>query len=155
MPLPVAPTYSGNWILYLDGVSDPGNLGTILRSADWFGVEHVILSHGSVDCFNPKCIQASMGSIGRVTVNYLDFDQLPGLLPEGIPVYLAESAGADVHTLKIDNPSILVIGSESHGVSKAMYRKNVISVAIPRHAQSQAESLNAAMAATALLALLS
>jgi TrmH family RNA methyltransferase len=95
-----------------------------------------------------------MGSIGRVTVNYLDFFQLPKLLPPGTPIYLADIAGIDVQSLEIDRPSILVIGSESHGVSTEIYQEHVVSIAIPRHANSRAESLNAAMATTALLALL-
>ena len=155
IPPTIEPTYSGKWILYLDGISDPGNLGTILRSAEWFGVQHVILSPGSVDCFNPKCIQASMGSIGRVHIHYLDFNLISEIVPPEFPIYLAETNGVAAQSLKIDHPSILVIGSESHGLSKKRYQKDSISICIPKHPNSKAESLNAAMAATALLALLS
>lgn len=148
------PIDSGNWLLYLDSLADPGNLGTILRSADWFGVQDVILSPGSVDSYNPKCVQASMGSIGRIRIHYLEFGVLRSLFP-AMPVFLAHTEGIPCQNLNIPRPGILVIGSESHGISEGIKAFDHTRITIQKHPQSRVESLNAAMAATALLTLLS
>jgi len=140
------------WFLFLDGLSDPGNLGTILRTADWFGVSEVILSKGSVDCYNAKCVQAAMGSIGRIHVSYLSFEELIKQFPQK-PIYIAATGGC--HPMKINSQAgILVIGSESHGVSKEVFVQNSQVVAVQQHPDSRVESLNAAIATASLLTIL-
>ena len=92
-PKPTLPGDLKNWLLYLDGISDPGNLGTIIRTADWFGISEIVLSPGTVDYLNPKCIQASMGSVGRVQVHYIAFDKIRAKYSD-CPLLLADSRGA-------------------------------------------------------------
>ncbi len=142
-----------SWLIYLDGLKDPGNLGTILRSADWFGIGDVILSPGSVDCYNAKSVHASMGSLGRLGVHYLEFGTLRSQFPH-LPIVLADAAGRPCNELDLQPPGILVIGSESHGISGDIRRFDHHRLAIPKHPESRVESLNAAMATIALLALL-
>ena len=133
----------------LDGVGDPGNLGTVLRIADWFGAAAVWCAEGSVDVFNPKCVQASMGSLFRVPVCY---GQLPEALvraqTQGAAVYKAEATGDMVFEVELKRPAVLVLGSESHGLSTAVRKGPGRSISIP--AFGGAESLNVATAASAL-----
>lgn len=137
------------FVLAADDVADPGNLGTLLRIADWFGAAQLWCSAESVEVWNPKSVQASMGSIFRVPVVY---GHLAGALAEaarhGANVYKAEASGADVFTEQLQRPAILVLGSESHGLSKAVREGPGRSIAIP--AFGAAESLNVAAAAAAL-----
>lgn len=148
-PAPPPPLAADELRLALDGVSDPGNLGTILRIADWFGIGHVLLGEGSVDPWNPKCVQASMGSILRVAVHAVD---LPGSLrvavAEGVAVHLAEAEGETVFDADLRRPAILVLGSESHGLSPSVRVPGSRSLAVP--GRGGAESLNVAVAAAAL-----
>ena len=137
------------FVLAVDDVSDPGNLGTLLRIADWFGAEQLWCSSESVEVWNPKCVQASMGSIFRVAV-------VPTALPsalrqaaEGnVHIYKAEASGTDVFTMKLARPAVLVMGSESHGLSKGVLDAPGSSIAIP--SSGGAESLNVSAAAAAL-----
>lgn len=139
----------GELVLAFDGISDPGNLGTLLRIADWFGVRRVWCSADCVEAFNPKCVQASMGSLFRVGVSY-------GELREGMllavggeaAVYKAEASGQDVFRTSLQRPAVLVLGSESHGLSDAVRNGPGTSIAVPRY--GAAESLNVAAAAAAL-----
>lgn len=137
------------FVLAVDDVSDPGNLGTLLRIADWFGAEQLWCSAESVEVWNPKCVQASMGSIFRVPVVPTD---LPSALRQAaggkIHTYKAEASGADVFTVKLARPAILVMGSESHGLSKGVLGAPGSSIAIPSF--GGAESLNVSAAAAAL-----
>ncbi len=136
-------------LLALDGVSDPGNLGTILRVADWFGIPRVMCSSGSVDVFNPKCVQASMGAIFRVAVHYDDLaPRLSAWRSAGTRLYIASMEGAPVFGMALQRPAVLVLGSESHGVSPAVRALQGELVSVPR--VGAAESLNVAMAAAAL-----
>jgi len=144
----VAPTGTG-LVIALDGVGDPGNLGTVLRIADWFGASAVWCAEGSVEAYNPKCVQASMGSLFRVPVCY-------GRLPEalasaqarGVAVYKAEAGGTSVFEVELKRPAVLVLGSESHGLSDAVRKGPGEAIGIP--AFGGAESLNVATAAAAL-----
>jgi TrmH family RNA methyltransferase len=140
------------WLLFLDGISDPGNLGTIIRTADWFGISAIVLSPGTVDFLNSKCIQASMGSVGRVNIHYSDFTKIRAKYPS-YPVLLADSRGAHPYCTDVRS-GILVIGSESHGVSADIRNQPHCLVGIPKHPHSKAESLNAAIATASLLTLL-
>lgn len=136
-------------LMALDGIADPGNLGTILRVADWFGIRRVLCSTGSVDVFNPKCVQASMGAVFRVAVGVGD---LPGRLADwrtaGVRLYLASMEGVPVFQARLERPAVLVLGSESHGLSEAVRALPGELIAVPR--LGGAESLNVAMAASAL-----
>jgi len=144
-----APPESNELVLALDGVHDPGNLGTVLRIADRFGVRRVLCSMGCVEVFNPKCVQASMGSILRVAVRY---DELPARLVAwrnaGARIYLADGAGTDVFSAALVRPAVLVLGSESHGLSPQVLGLDAERIAIPQF--GNAESLNVAAAAAAL-----
>lgn len=135
----------------LDDVRDPGNLGTIIRLCDWFGIKDLICNIGTVDCFNPKVVQATMGSITRVNINYLDLQLF--LKDVNVPVYGAFMDGENVYTHnKLFNSGILIMGNEANGVSKPI--ESIISekISIPRFGELKAtESLNVATATSILL----
>lgn len=139
----------GAFVLAADDVRDPGNLGTLLRIADWFGAEQLWCSEQSVEVWNPKCVQASMGSIFRVPVVYTD---LPSALQQcaewKLHIYKAEAKGTDVFSVKLSRPAVLVLGSESHGLSQGVLDAPGISIGIPSF--GGAESLNVSVAAAAL-----
>lgn len=146
-----------HFILVLDGINDPGNLGTIIRTADWFGVGKIILSDNSVDIWNPKVVQATMGSVFRVSIteSYLP-DYLQELNKLKLPVYGALLNGeALTYSQDKIHAGALIIGSESHGISASVLPYITHPVLIPRHEQSKAESLNAAVATAILLSALS
>ena len=140
---------ASRFVLAVDDISDPGNLGTLLRIADWFGAEQLWCSAESVEVWNPKCVQASMGSILRVPVVPTD---LPSALRQAaagnVHIYKAEASGSDVFTVRLARPAVLVMGSESHGLSKGVLDAPGISIAIPSF--GGAESLNVSAAAAAL-----
>jgi TrmH family RNA methyltransferase len=121
----------------------------VLRIADWFGASAVWCAEGSVEVYNPKCVQASMGSLFRVPVCY---GHLPEALvhaeAEGASVYKAEASGSNVFAVELKRPAVLVLGSESHGLSAAVRKGPGMSISIP--AFGGAESLNVATAASAL-----
>lgn len=128
--------------LALDDIRDPGNLGTLIRIADWYGIKHIILSPSCVDWYNPKVIAASMGSFTRVHGHYAD---LPTFLKSAkLPVFGAFLNGASVHSMQFPTDGILVIGSESHGISHDTEKSVTQKITIP--AFGGAESLNAAVA---------
>lgn len=140
---------AGELVLALDGISDPGNLGTLLRIADWFGISQLWCSAETVELYNPKCVQASMGSLFRVKVHYLDLaTQLRKAAEAGVHLYMAEASGQDVFGATLMRPAVLVLGSESHGLSDAVKATQGNSIAVPR--LGKAESLNVAAAAAAL-----
>ena len=129
--------------LALDGIQDPGNVGTLLRIADWFALDRVLLSPDCADLFSQKVINASMGSFARVTVHTAALaDALAGVT---VPVLGCDLAGDDVHTLPALRDAVLVIGSEGRGLSPAVAARLTRRVTIPR--LGPAESLNAAVAA--------
>lgn len=140
-----------NLIVALDDVRDPGNLGTIIRLCDWFGVKDLVCNTETVDCYNPKVIQATMGSITRVNVSYLD---LVSFLSEqkGMQKFGAFMNGETVYNLKLPNSGILVLGNEANGISKEAESQITDRISIPRFGDIQeAESLNVANAAAILL----
>lgn len=133
--------------LILDNIHDPGNLGTIIRLADWYGIRDVICSPETVEFYNPKVISSTMGSFTRVNVFYTP---LPGFFKEfGLPVYGADLEGANVHRHRFEEKIGLVIGSESHGISPEVSALLTKRITIPRF--GTAESLNAAMATGIIL----
>jgi TrmH family RNA methyltransferase len=134
-------------ILALDGVLDPGNLGTIIRVADWYGINHIVTSQDSADAYNPKTISATMGSFARVTVSQTDLTcYLPSL---NLPVYGAFLAGDNIHQAKLKQDAVLLMGSESHGIRPDCEKLVTDKITIP--AYGQAESLNVAMATGIIL----
>lgn len=136
-------------VLALDGVNDPGNLGTVIRIADWFGIRQVWCSEGSVDVYNPKTVRSSMGGIFRVAVRYCDLaHELGDQERAGTSIYMATMDGRPVFEETLGRKALLVLGSESHGLSTDVLRVPHRSISVPRG--GQAESLNVAMAASAL-----
>ncbi len=134
----------------LDSVNDPGNLGTIIRLCDWFGIEHLLCSKETVDCFNSKVVQASMGSLTRVSIHYLDliptFQKLQKL------VFIADMDGENVYTSELPSEGILVLGNEANGVSVEIKNAANRVVSIPRFGSlKETESLNVATATAVLL----
>ena len=145
-PVPKPISFKG-WILALDRVRDPGNLGTLIRLCDWFGVEQLLCSPDTVDCFNPKVLQATMGSITRVSVHYLSLAET--IAKSNLPVFGASMEGTPVTGFQWPRNGILVMGNESHGISEAVRRHIGSTLSIPGH--GGAESLNVATAAAILL----
>ncbi|MEO7081058.1 MAG: RNA methyltransferase, partial [Flavobacteriales bacterium] len=140
---------NNGFVLAVDDVSDPGNLGTLLRIADWFGAEQLWCSMESVEVWNPKCVQASMGSLFRVPVVPTDLPTALHNAVEGnVHIYKAEASGADVFNVQLARPAVLVMGSESHGLSKAVLDAPGTSISI--RSFGGAESLNVSAAAAAL-----
>ncbi len=130
------------WALVLDDIRDPGNLGTILRIADWYDITTIIASPDTVDRYNPKVLQASMGSFTRVTVYYTD---LPPLLSAcTTPVFGAFLDGENIHQVNFGPGGLIVIGNEAHGISAPVQSHITRRITIPRF--GRAESLNAAVA---------
>jgi RNA methyltransferase, TrmH family len=140
--------------LFLDNIQDPGNIGTIIRTADWFGVENIICTPDSADIYNPKVIQATMGSFLRVRVFYMYSEDLFGNLPVNIPIAGAMLGGQDIFQTKPFKESILVIGNESKGISPAISKHLTKKILIPRKSSNTElpESLNAAVATAIILA---
>lgn len=139
---------SGEWTLALDGINDPGNLGTLIRIADWYGIRQLVCSPDTVDVYNPKVIAASMGSFLRVRTYYRPLgDWLDNL--QNVPVLGAYLEGTSVHQLPpISSGGVLLMGSESHGISAELAERISCRVTIPSF--GGAESLNVAMATAVL-----
>ena len=147
--MPVTNTFvtKGKIILALDAIQDPGNLGTIIRTADWFGVQHIICSKDCVDVYNPKVVQATMGSIARVNVIYTDlYSRLQK--EKDSRIYAAVLLGKDLRKVKI-KAGIILIGNESKGIRPEILGLANEKITIP--GIGKAESLNAAVAAGIIL----
>jgi RNA methyltransferase, TrmH family len=140
-----------------DGIQDPGNLGTIIRCADWFGVDQLICSRDSADIFNPKTVQSTMGSIARVNVYYEDLHQLlmqnfhskSSNFNSYVKVYAATLNGTDIKRIKPLTEGVMIIGNESKGISESLLALVDERITIPRY--GKAESLNAAVATGIIL----
>jgi len=142
------PVVKGNVSLALDTIQDPGNMGTIIRLADWFGIKNIFCSADSADVYNPKVVQASMGSITRVRVEHLDL--LPFLKANNdIRIYATVLNGRDITKMEKINEGIIVIGNESKGVSDEILDLSNVQITIPK--KGKAESLNAAVATGIIL----
>ena len=154
--LPEQPVFNfeqmNDYILALDNISDPGNLGTIIRTADWFGIKTILCSNETVDTYNPKVVQATMGSLARVQVHHVDLKAVLSEIPVDIDVYGAYLHGEPVNTIEKRGKGVILIGSEAHGISKDFLPLITQKVTIPTFTKgkSGAESLNAA-AATSIL----
>ncbi len=137
------------WILVLDDLRDPGNLGTIIRLCDWFDIKQLVCSKNTVDCYNPKVLQASMGSIARVNVVYKNLETI--LKKSEVPVYGSFMDGASVYSQNFLEKGILVMGNEANGISKAVNQWVSQKIAIPQFGKKTTESLNVATATAILL----
>jgi TrmH family RNA methyltransferase len=136
--------------LVLDNISDPGNLGTIIRLCDWFGIKNIFCSSNSVDCFNPKVVQSTMGSIARVRCHYVDLHTL--IDDCDTKVFAATLDGSSHYRESFPSEGLLVMGSESHGISEALLEKIDHRITIPSFSRwGGAESLNVASATAILL----
>ena len=137
-------------ILALDDIRDPGNLGTIIRLADWYGITTILCSNNTVDAFNPKVIMATMGSISRVEVVYCDLSEELSKIEK--PIYGAFLDGENIYKTSKINDAILVIGNESNGISPEIEKLITNKITIPQFGELQeTESLNAAVATGILL----
>lgn len=134
--------------LALDGVQDPGNLGTIIRIADWFGITHIYCSQDTADVYNPKVVQATMGSIARVKVEYGDLQGLVESLPDDVPVYGTLLDGDNIYQQTLENRGLIVMGNEGKGISPALAKKVNHKLLIPNFPEGRAtaDSLNVAIA---------
>ena len=132
----------------LDGVQDPGNLGTIIRIADWFGIDTIFCSHDTVDVYNPKVVQATMGSIARVKIKYVDLAKLIKSLPKDYPVYGTLLNGSNIYQHKLTPTGLIVMGNEGNGISPQIRQLVNHQLLIPSYPEGQptAESLNVAIA---------
>jgi RNA methyltransferase, TrmH family len=137
-------------IVALDTIRDPGNMGTILRLCDWFGINQVVCSKETVDLYNPKVVQATMGSIARVNVNYLNLKNF--LETTSLPIYGTFMDGEDLYNSEITNEGIIILGNEANGISKEIEALVTKRITIPRFGNlQQTESLNVATATAIVL----
>lgn len=137
-------------IIALDAVNDPGNLGTIIRLCDWFGVAQLVCSKDTVDCYNQKVVQASMGSLSRITIKYLDIETY--LKQTELPTFIADMDGKNVYKTVLPKEAILIMGNEANGVSDVIKKLIKNKISIPRFGEIQeTESLNVATATAVLL----
>ena len=133
----------GKFSLVLDGIQDPGNMGTIIRIADWFGIDHIICSDDTVDAYNPKVVQACMGSLARVKVHYTSLTEF---LPEiKLPTFGALLDGANIYDTDFGKEGLIVMGNEGNGLRPEVQKLVNKAITIPRI--GKAESLNVAIAA--------
>ena len=130
--------------LVLDGVQDPGNLGTIIRTAEWFGIEQIVCSQDTVDAYNPKVVQATMGSLARVKLHYTAIDEL--IQQQEIPTYGALLEGKSIYDVDFGSQGFIIMGNEGNGIRPELIPSIKTAVTIPRI--GLAESLNVAVATT-------
>lgn len=133
--------------LALDAVQDPGNLGTIIRIADWFGISTIFCGEGTADAFNPKVIQATMGSIARVRIIYTNLCNLLDSIPEGTPVYATSLSGDNIYKQQLSDKGLIIMGNEGNGVSSEIMQKVNKRILIPNYSRIKGiDSLNVAIA---------
>lgn len=130
--------------LVLDDVQDPGNLGTIIRTAEWFGIKNIFCSIGTVDAYNPKVVQATMGSLSRVSVEYVDIEKL--ICNSTVPTFGAVLDGKSIYETDFKSEGLIIMGNEGNGIRKSLLSKINTAVTIPSF--GDAESLNVAVATT-------
>ncbi len=141
-------------VLALDGVQDPGNLGTIIRVADWFGIKNIFCSLGTADCWNPKVVQATMGSIARVQLHYVDLNKMVESLPADYPIYATLLDGENIYKQELSHHGMIVMGNEGKGISPILRTKINRKLYIPNYSSNEdtAESLNVAIATSIVCA---
>lgn len=146
----ITPLSSDGLVVALDSVQDPGNMGTIIRTADWFGVRHILCSRETADVYNPKVVQATMGAIARVEVEYCDLaEKLDSLVNSGWTVYGTFLEGEPIYKVSLcSNKAVVVMGNEGKGVSEKIKQLVTDKLLIPSYPVGEAtsESLNVAIA---------
>ena len=135
-------TLNKKFSIVLDGIQDPGNMGTIIRTADWFGIENIICSEDCVEVYNPKVVQATMGSLSRINVHYVDLENV--LSETKLPVYGALLDGENIYSTDFGNEGLVVMGNEGKGLTEKV--KQLVTKAITIPGAGNAESLNVAIA---------
>ncbi len=141
---------SSELIVVLDGINNPGNLGTIIRLCDWFGVDQLICSNETVDCYNTKVVQASMGSLTRIAIFYTDLQEYLSRI--SLPKFIADMEGETIYNRQLEPPAVLIMGNESKGVSNSIKEFVDTKISIPRFGKlKQTESLNVATATAIML----
>jgi len=135
-------TLNKKFSIVLDGIQDPGNMGTIIRTADWFGIENIICSEDCVEVYNPKVVQATMGSLSRINVHYVDLENV--LSETKLPVYGALLDGENIYSTDFGNEGLVVMGNEGNGLTEKV--KQLVTKAITIPGAGNAESLNVAIA---------
>lgn len=137
-------------IIALDAINDPGNLGTIIRLCDWFGVKQLVCSNDTVDCYNQKVVQASMGSLTRISITYLDIETY--VKNTCLPSFIADMDGENVYKISLPKEGVLIMGNEANGVSSKIKKVVSNTLSIPRFGENKVtESLNVATATAILL----
>ena len=143
------PVSEANWIVALDAIRDPGNLGTVIRLCDWFGISHLICSPTTVDCYNPKVLQATMGSMARVNIIYEDLKAF--MEDSQLSVFGAYMDGDSIYEAGLPEKGILVMGNEANGISTVVEKNIDYRISIPQFGNTTTESLNVATATGILL----
>lgn len=143
-----ADSFLNGLCLALDGVQDPGNLGTIIRIADWFGIDTLLCSHETADAYNPKVIQATMGCIARVRPHYVDLASVIQSLPKDYPVYGTLLDGNNIYQQELSSYGMIIMGNEGNGISPAIRRLVNHRLLIPNYPKGRetTDSLNVAIA---------
>lgn len=141
-PVLNATTLNKKFSIVLDAIQDPGNMGTIIRTADWFGIENIICSEDCVEVYNPKVVQATMGSLSRMNVHYVDLTEI--LKGTKLPIYGALLDGENIYSTNFGTEGLIVMGNEGNGISSQIQQLITKAITIPRG--GQAESLNVAVA---------
>lgn len=141
-------------VLALDGVQDPGNLGTIIRIADWFGIDTIVCSPDTADVYNPKVVQATMGSIARVRVSYMDLKPLFEVLPPTLPIYGTLLEENNMYSEQLSHNGIIIMGNEGKGISPQIRQFITKGLRIPNYPEGRdtADSLNVAVATAIICA---
>lgn len=129
----------------LDGIQDPGNLGTIVRTCHWFGINKIFASHDTVDIFNPKTIQATMGSLAKIKITYCNLEELFNKNPE-LPVYGLLLDGYDIFTASLEKRGFILFGNEGKGISQPLRKMVTNALLIPPGNTDHSESLNVSVA---------
>ena len=134
--------------LALDDVQDPGNLGTIIRIADWFGIEHIFCSTNTVDVYSPKVVQATMGALSRVHLHYVSLTELIGTLNKNVPIYGTLLDGTNIYTQELSTTGLIVMGNEGNGITAEVRQLINRKLYIPNYPEGRdtSESLNVAIA---------
>ncbi|MGB5555226.1 MAG: RNA methyltransferase, partial [Flavobacteriaceae bacterium] len=138
-----------DWVLVLDDVRDPGNLGTIIRLCDWFGIKHLVCSPNTVDCYNPKVLQATMGSVAKVNIVYTGLATF--LKSVQVTIYGGFMNGVAVYGSSLPEKGVLIMGNEANGISEEIEALVAHKISIPQFGDKTAESLNVATATAILL----
>jgi RNA methyltransferase, TrmH family len=146
--LSALPDGESGLLLALDGIQNPGNLGTIIRLADWFGIRHIVCSPDTADAFGPKTVQATMGALGRVTLHYTDLPAFLKKIKPHLPVYGAFLEGKSIYTAQLPENAVIVMGNEGNGIADtvAQYIDNRLEIPSFANGAETSESLNVAVA---------